>query len=123
MRLKIIAAVLVCAGFTQVAAAPAIEQAYEVRVQDLTLPANEFGSVILRECASCDLVTLRVEGETTYRFQDRILPLREFRAAVLNMKDRDEAMATVVSRIKDGRVRMVAVVAAPETSDGPKLNR
>ncbi|HKL62883.1 MAG TPA: hypothetical protein VJ883_05920 [Woeseiaceae bacterium] len=109
---------LALAGLAQVAAAapPAVEEAYEVWVERLTLPANEFGSVILRECDNCDPVTLRVEGDTRYVFDGQAMTLKAFRAAVLNMAGRDEAVGTVVYRLKDNRVRQINVSTPPETS-------
>lgn len=121
MRLGMTLALLAMAasaGLAQAAAAapPAVEEAYEVRVEHLTLPANEFGSVILRECDDCDRVTLRVEGDTSYVFDGRAMTLKAFRAAVLNMPGRDEAFGTVVYRLKDNRVRQINVSTPPETS-------
>jgi len=118
MRLRMTLALLALAGLAQVAAAapPAVEEAYEVWVKHLTLPANEFGSMILRECDNCDPVTMRVEGDTRYVFDGQAMTLRDFRAAVLNMASRDEAVGTVVYRLKDNRVRLINVSTPPETS-------
>lgn len=118
MRLRMTLTMLALAGLAQVAAAapPAVEEAYEVWVKHLTLPANEFGSVILQECNDCDRVTLRVEGETRYVFDGRAMTLRAFREAVLNMNGRDEAVGTVVYRLEDNRVRQINVSTPPETS-------
>jgi hypothetical protein len=112
-------ALLAVAGLAQfaIAAPPAIQEAYEVPVKNLTLPANEFGSVILRECDDCDRVTLRVEGDTRYVFDGRAMTLKAFRAAVLNMGGRDEAVGTVVYRLEDNRVRQIVVDSVPETRD------
>lgn len=118
MRLRMTLALLALAGLAQVAAAapPAVEEAYEVWVKHLTLPANEFGSVILRECDNCDPVTMRVEGDTRYVFDGQAMTLKDFRAAVLNMASRDEAVGTVVYRLEDNRVRLINVSTPPETS-------
>ena len=109
-------AVMAMVGLAQVATAapPAIQEAYEVRVKNLTLPANEFGSVILRECDDCDPVTLRAEGDTRYVFDGRVMTLQKFRAAVLSMNDRDEAVGTVIYRLKDNRVLQVLVDTVPQ---------
>lgn len=119
MRLRMTLALLALAGLAQVAAAapPAVQEAYEVQVKHLTLPANEFGSLILRECDNCDPVTLRVEGDTRYVFDGQAMTLKDFRAAVLNMAGRDQAVGTVVYRLKDNRVRQIYVSAPPESFD------
>lgn len=119
MRLRMTLTMLALAGLAQVAAAapPAVQEAYEVQVKNLTLPANEFGSVILRECDNCDVVTLRVEGDTRYVFDGQTMTLKDFRAAVLDMNGRDEAVGTVVYWLKDNRVRQINVSAPPETSN------
>ena len=123
MSFRSIAAAVTLAGLAQLAmaATPAVEEAYEVRVSDLTLPTNDFGSVILRQCAQCDFVTLRVDGGTQYLFQGRSLPLKEFRAAVLNSKGKEKAAATVVYRLENERVRLIEVSAPPETNGGPRI--
>lgn len=120
MKLRMTLAMLAAAGLlhTAVAAPPAVEEAYEVALDDVTLPANEFGSVILRACEDCDLVTLRVEGTTSYVFAGTQMTLQGFRAAVVNMDGRSRAMATVFYRLDDRRVRRIEVTEAPE-DDGP----
>lgn len=89
---------------------PAIEEAYELTAADLTLPTNEFGSVILQPCPTCDRVTLRVDGETRYVFSGVALPLNEFRSAVLNLSERSATSATVIYGLEDRKVRRVEVV-------------
>ncbi len=114
MRIRSILAVVAFFGLAQAAmAAPAFEEAYEVAVSDLTLPTNEFGSVILRQCDQCDLVTLRVDGTTQYYFEGQPLTLKEFRASVLNARNKDSVAATVIYRLEDERVVRIHVAAAP----------
>lgn len=97
-------------GQTVVAAPPApVEQAYELSAGDLTLPTNEFGSVILKPCPTCDSVTLRVDGNTSYVYNGARLPLREFRSAVLNLREPSGAATTVIYRLEDNKVRRIEV--------------
>lgn len=123
MNLLKIMAMLALAGLAQALAAapPAIEEAYEVSAKDVTLPANEFGSVILRQCDGCDRVTLRVSGETRYVFRGQAATLRAFREMVLDMEGRDDAVVTVIYRPADGRVRVINVSPAPAERGGPQL--
>jgi hypothetical protein len=121
MNLRSTPAILALAFLIQSAEAafPALQEAYEVSAADVTLPTNEFGSVILRECPSCDRVTLRVADETLYVFGGQVLALRQFREFVLNMDDRDAAVTTIIYRLEDRRVSEIRVSPAPQEPGGP----
>jgi len=123
MKIFLPAALLMIVGLgaNVQAAPPAVEGAYEVELADLTLPANEFGSVILRECDTCDLVTLRVDADSRYVFGGQALPLKEFREAVLNLKDDNRVAATVIYRLTNDRVRMISVSPGSDAADMPAL--
>jgi len=100
---------------------PAVEEAYELTAADLTLPTNEFGSVILQPCPTCDRVTLRVDGNTRYVFAGAAMPLIEFRSAVLNLSERSGSSATVIYRLEDRKVRRIEVVT-PDVRTGTANN-
>lgn len=108
-RISIAALALVIAAGSPALAAPPVEEAFEVPPEALTLPANEFGSVILRPCEACKSVTLRVDGSTQYLYQRTPFPLKEFRALVLDLSGKEGIAVTVIYRLPDQRVARIFV--------------
>jgi hypothetical protein len=43
-----------------------IEEAYELTLQQVRLPAHAAGQVVVSKCATCEVIVLRVDGATSY---------------------------------------------------------
>lgn len=93
----------------QAVAAPSGEEAYEVAAASLTMPTSEFGSVIFSPCDTCERVTLRVDGETLYRYGEDTLSLNEIRQILQGLNSRKDVAVTVIYRTSDQRVRRILV--------------
>jgi hypothetical protein len=59
-------AALALQGAAAHAAIENVENAYESDVAHVTLPSSTAGQVVIRECAGCTPVVLRVDGKTRY---------------------------------------------------------
>lgn len=72
-----------------------VESSVELALGEVTLPAAGRRALLYRPCATCPLETHSVTEKTTYHFNDRVLPLAEFLAAVEEVRQRpaDEARA------------------------------
>ncbi|MGI9258947.1 MAG: hypothetical protein ACR2QQ_08935 [Gammaproteobacteria bacterium] len=48
-----------------------VEEAYEVGLEDLDLPARSPGNAVVRPCSGCTAIYLTLDGRTTFFIQDR----------------------------------------------------
>lgn len=71
------------------AALDALEEAYELRLGEVTLPAHAASQVVIRECQGCEPTVLSVDGRTTYHVDPatRSVPLSQFQAAAGRARD------------------------------------
>lgn len=100
MNIRIFPLIALLAAGPASAALETVEEAYELTLREVTLPAHIASQVVIRECQGCDPVVLPVDGKTTYHVgtADRAVPLNAFQAAA--------------GRAADG---LVVVFYAPET--------
>lgn len=62
------------------------EDAYELMLGLVTMPAGETGSVQFRQCADCETKTVRVGLETTYTLNGQRMTFTDFRRAVSDIR-------------------------------------
>ena len=74
-----------------------VERSVELALRDVTLPAAGRRAVLYRPCSTCPLETHSVTEKTTYHFNDRVLPLAEFLAAVEEVRQRPAEEARAVA--------------------------
>jgi hypothetical protein len=90
-----------------------VENAYETDTARASLPANAGGQVVIRECASCKSVVLRVDRNTRYFIgtpgaAGQPLPLAKLRAAVAAAAG-TERMLTVFYDLETGFVTRIVL--------------
>lgn len=90
-----------------------VENAYETDTTRASLPADAGGQVVIRECASCKPVVLRVDRNTRYFIgspgtASQPLPLAKLRAAVASAAG-TERMLTVFYALDTGRVTRIVL--------------
>ena len=96
------------------AALVATEQAYEVEATQIERwPLGDNGSLVLRPCDSCELVTLTVTPETKYRRSSSGMNItrEEFLAAKAQIRDLDDAYVFLFYRPDDGIVNRIVLDA------------
>ena len=115
---RILCMLLILAG----AASPALavrvleqpEGAYELDLNDVTLPGSTAGSIIFQPCPDCATVSLRVSLGTRYQIDGAPLPLEDFLRATSRLAgsatDADQPMLTVYYDRDSRRVTRVALV-------------
>lgn len=74
-----------------------VERSVELALREVTLPAAGRRAVLYRPCGACPLETHTVTDKTTYLFNDRVLPLAEFLAAVEEVRQRPAEEARAVA--------------------------
>jgi hypothetical protein len=82
---RVIAAALLLAITTPAGAAlQALEQAYELTLDQVSLPGSPDGQLVARPCANCPPVILRLSAQTTYHIRPDNTPVswQDFSAAV-----------------------------------------
>ena len=86
------------------------DSAYEVALEDFRLPASSAGTVALRECDGCELVTIRVDLNTVYRLNGESVDLGDFRRTVLLARRGSVSKPVIVLRnLETNTVRSVSV--------------
>jgi len=110
MKLKVlITAALLCLALPAAAEFKIVQDAYEIALSDLRLPRNESGTLAFKECETCEFMTVRVGADTRYQINGKAVPLKEFRAAMARVVDRDSEAVTVLRHVKRNQVTAVSV--------------
>ncbi len=86
-----------------------VEEAYEVALSDLRLPQHKSGTIGLKQCESCDFVTLRVNADTRYSINGKSVQLAQFRAALARVTDRSSEAITIMHHLERNQVTAVLV--------------
>lgn len=84
------------------------EEAYEVEAGFMQLPAGIAGSVIVRECARCEVHTLRVNSQTRYLVNQSPTTLERLKARHSSAKA-DEAVYVVAFDIDSKYVTWISL--------------
>ena len=110
MKFKaLIAAALLGLALSAAADNRLIQKAYEVALSDLRLPQVEDGTMMFKQCETCEYLQVRVGTGTTYRLNGQAMPLAEFRTALLNVADREGQPVTVLHHLELDVVTNVAL--------------
>lgn len=96
------------AGLGIFAQATGNEDAYEVEADFIQLPGGIAGSVIVRECATCEVHTLRVNAQTRYLVNESPTTLDRLKARHKNAKA-EEAIYVVAYDIETKYVTWISL--------------
>ncbi len=98
-------------GFSLTAAAEftTVSLAHEVALSDLRVPTTPNASVSFKTCAECEIQTVRATPMTQYIINGRAVPLKEFREAVFQVRDRSNNIVTVLQHLETNTVVSVSV--------------
>ncbi len=86
-----------------------ISKAYEVSLSDLRVPATPSSGVIFKECAECDMMSVRVTPNTQYIVNGKSLLLKDFRKAVFQVTHRDTTSVTILHHLESDTIVSVTV--------------
>jgi hypothetical protein len=86
-----------------------ISMAYELALSDLRVPATPNSGLIFKECASCDMTTVRVTANTQYIINGKSMSLKDFRKAVFQVTKRDRTAVTVLHHLESDTIVSVTV--------------
>jgi hypothetical protein len=105
-----LATLLVLAGTAQ-ATLKSVEEAYELALQQVSLPGTDTGALIVRTCPGCKPVILRVGVNTRYILRPATTPVTrsDFAAGVAHVASRSTARIFVYYEPQTGNVRRVVL--------------
>ena len=106
---KLLICALLVISLPAVAKFTTISRAYELALSDLRVPATPNSGVIFKECAECNMVSVRVTPNTQYIVNGRSLPLKDFRKAVFQVTHRDTTPVTVLHHLESDTIVSVTV--------------
>jgi hypothetical protein len=95
---KFLTAVALLCVFTTAGAVRVLEQAekpVELALSDLTLPTDNVGNLVFKECNTCRTKTHRVTAATKYFLNRRELALTDIRLAVEELRASRNAAAAI----------------------------
>jgi hypothetical protein len=74
-----------------------VEEAYELTLLQVRMPASSADSVVIRTCATCEPVRLRVNAQTTYRlaYGEAPVSLAEMNSFIGAIADRQDTAVAV----------------------------
>ena len=110
MKIKTLMTVtLLCLGQLAFGQGQIISQAYEISLDKFRAPATVNGGVAFQECDECDRMNVRVTAGTRYIINGKAVPLKDFKKAVSQVRDRDEVTLTVLHHLESDTIEMIAV--------------
>ncbi len=103
--------VLVLLGLSLTAAADfkTTTEVYEIDLPNLRLPASEGGTLALKECQDCEVLTLSVSAGTRYVLNHRDVTLVEFKKAISRVTNRQDVIVDVAHHLASDSVTKVMV--------------
>jgi hypothetical protein len=86
-------------------------EAYELGLDQVTLPGSDVGQLVVRPCADCQPATLRISAATRYVLRPATTPVSrgEFAAGVAKLGARADSLIFVYYEPQTGNVRRVVL--------------
>jgi len=106
---KLLISILLIASLPVAAEFQTISKAYEIALSDFRVPATPNSGVTFKECAECDMMTLRVTANTQYILNGRSVTLKDFRKSVFQVRHRQTTAVTVLHHLESDTVVSVSV--------------
>ena len=85
-------------------------QGYEIALGNFTAPVTTNGGATFKECADCNRRTVRVTSGTRYAVNGTTVRLEDFRRALSEVQDRDEASLTVLHHLESDTIELIDLV-------------
>ena len=105
---NILICALLMASFSAMAEFTTISRAYEAVLSDTRVPATPNSGIIFKECADCDMRTLRVTPDTQYLVNGKSVTLKDFRKSVFQVRERANTAITILHHLESDTVVSVS---------------
>ena len=100
---------LVCLSMPALAEITTIARAHEVALSDFRAPASNAGIAAFKLCEGCERLTIRVTPETRYVLNDQSVQLKDFRAAISKVRDREDETVIVMHHLESDTVTAISI--------------
>lgn len=110
IRNAVLTAFAVSISLPAVAAFERVSLAYEVSTRNFTAPASTNGGIVIRECDSCEMRSIRVTAGTAYTLDGKSITLDEFKDALV-LSGRDTVLLTVLHHLESDTVLRVSATS------------
>ena len=106
---KLLTITLICIGFATAAMGEIVSQAYELNLEQFVAPTTSNSGISFRECDDCEYLRMRVTERTSYSVNGKNVRLEDFRRAVSQIRDRENAFVTVLRHLESNTVVSISV--------------
>ncbi len=106
---KLLVLVLLGLSFAAAADFRTTTEVWEVELINLRLPASEGGTLALKDCNDCEVLSLRVSAGTRYVLNHRDVTLVEFKKAISRVTNREDVIVDVAHHLASDSVTKVMV--------------
>ncbi|MDH4049289.1 MAG: hypothetical protein OEW68_14945 [Gammaproteobacteria bacterium] len=105
----ILASILLGLSVSAAAEFTTIERAYEVPLNLLRVPASVNGTVMFKECATCEEFRVPVTERTEFLIDGESMRLRDFRRSLFRIRDRESEVVTVRRHLQSNTITAIKV--------------
>jgi hypothetical protein len=86
-----------------------ITRSYEISLNEFRVPATANSALSFKQCASCDIETIRVTNRTQYIVNNKHLELLEFKKAISRVRDRENKGIVVKHHLESDTIVAVSI--------------
>lgn len=117
---KTLMAALMCVSMSAAAEMTLVDAAYEIALSNLTVPVSSSASLMFKECADCDRMTVHMNRKTRFLVNGKDVGLKKFRKSVYQIRHRDTKMVVIRHHLESDTITSVSVtllIRRHKTSD------
>jgi hypothetical protein len=98
-------------GIANLAAAEftTIEEACEIPLSLLRVPASTNGNLMFRQCADCEQLSVPMTGKTEFLSNGEQVLLKDFRKSLFRIRDRDSETIVVRRHLRSNTITAIKV--------------
>ncbi len=86
-----------------------VTRAYEISLNEFRVPATANSALSFKQCASCDIETVRVTHRTQYIVNNERLELLEFKRVISRVRDREDKGIIVKHHLESDTIVSVSI--------------
>ena len=96
-------------SLSAVAEFEAITRSYEISLDEFRVPATANSALSFKQCASCDIETVRVTNRTQYIVNNKRIELLEFKKVISRVRDREDQGIIVKHHLESDTIVAVSI--------------
>jgi hypothetical protein len=106
---KLVFVALLCTAFpaTSMSQGQVVSQAYEILLNNFQAPVSASSTIVFKECDTCESKYARVTEATVYSINGKSVRLEDFRVAMLQTDDRENAAVTILHHLESNTVESI----------------